>query len=192
MRIAEIKKVLGCSADEAWYVLFVEDKERKTDDLIELHLPMTEEDLEVFYEICPDEYSIYKVKEGDELPIRGFKICPEDAINKLNEIVLDIIDDIDRGYYDEDFVEDYIENFYSHLGDFDAKFARDCYKIRRTAFLVNEYQELGEAYAEETAMFDCDDVPEFYARYFDYEAFGRDLVLGGDFVVGNNYFIGAM
>jgi len=43
------------------------------------------------------------------------------------------------------------------------------------------YEGSAENYAAELVA-DCYDLPEIAERYFDYEAFARDLVLGGDIV----------
>jgi len=53
-----------------------------------------------------------------------------------------------------------------------------------------------EELARERVEDDVRDLPEYVARYIDYEAFGRDLILGGDYAEfefeGATYYMGAV
>ena len=49
------------------------------------------------------------------------------------------------------------------------------------------YSDLGVTIADEHCLLEKYD--EFIHRYFDYDSFGRDLVLGGDFRQANDYFV---
>lgn len=49
---------------------------------------------------------------------------------------------------------------------------------------IRNGEDLAYAILEETG--DLDSLPEFAQRYFDYEAYGRDLLLGGDYYIASN------
>lgn len=62
--------------------------------------------------------------------------------------------------------------------DFDEPICYATGEFRSEERLLEEY---AEEYVESTGM--LDGVPETVARYFDFEAFGRDMAIGGDVTV---------
>lgn len=65
---------------------------------------------------------------------------------------------------------------YGHEGDFEA--CMDSYQ--------GEYKNLYEFGAE--MMESCYDIPEHLASYIDYEKFGRDLIMGGDYWTNKKHY----
>ena len=98
-----------------------------------------------------------------------------DDIYDLNEQAKQL-DDLDE--WELDIVSALLDNGYS-LNDAldkydDVMVYSDCYDMTDVAY----------QYIEETGM--LDGVPENIARYFDYEAFGRDMSYDGEFIFTDN------
>jgi antirestriction protein len=47
-------------------------------------------------------------------------------------------------------------------------------------------REFGEDFLDQFGL--LSDLPEIVTRYFDYEAYGRDLLIGGDYWESNGYY----
>lgn len=136
-------------------------------------LPVSDEELqEVFKRIGIDgkEYEEYFITDYE---CDFYEISEYESISTLNEIA-EKLDDLDEeqeqvvkvlmsecGYNLDDAIEK-AEN-----GDY--MFYTDCNDMTDVAYIVVE--EFGY----------LDNVPENIARYFDYEAFGRDLGIEGSF-----------
>ena len=135
------------------------------------------------YEYVYEEYAIhdYEVPEGLDLEIGEYT-----NLDELNELAekLDNLDDNDmdilkalvevgnvteKDLYERDFQND--------IDDAHAIYLEDSF--------ASDEQRLGEAYIEQVYCGDLSQLSiETLARYFDYEAFGRDLAM--DYSVASN------
>lgn len=144
-------------------------------------LPATEEELEAVYERIgisdePDENGVYYEETfitDYETDIEGLEVGEYDSISELNELAEQLEDLQD---YEQIALQAFLENGSSfekaleEVQNGDYRIYYNCSDMTDIAYEVVE---------------ECDylhGVPENIARYFDYEAFGRDLGIEGTFI----------
>lgn len=114
--------------------------------------------------------------ECDDIP--DLKIDEYASIDELNELEEDLEslseDEIDAINIIVNEAGDTVEEAMDIVNENNYRIYFDCYDMTDVAYVfVDECGYL-------------DDAPEMLARYFDYEAFGRDLETGGHFYFGDN------
>lgn len=101
----------------------------------------------------------------------GYKVGEYDSLDDLNEIAEEL-ENLDE--YEKEIVSALVEYGYTPEESIEKKddvvVYSDC----------NDMTDVAYQYIEETGM--LDNVPEYIARYFDYEAFGRDMGIEGTFI----------
>ena len=101
----------------------------------------------------------------------GYKFGEYDSLDDLNEIAEEL-ENLDE--YEKEIVSALVEYGYTPEESIEKKddvvVYSDC----------NDMTDVAYQYIEETGM--LDNVPEYIARYFDYEAFGRDMRIEGTFI----------
>ena len=130
------------------------------------------------YEYVYEEYAIHDYETDLNIPISEYSNL--DNLNTIAEIVEDFELDqvnalLDGGVIDmKDLLEGNINEIIQNYGFIELEPT------------MNEEQEVGYAYVDEVCGgLECLS-KEILERYFDYEAFGRDILLGGEgFVSGN-------
>jgi antirestriction protein len=127
-----------------------------------------------------EEYEEYAIHDY-EAP-EGLKIGEYDSIEELNEIA-EKIDSLDT--YEEEQLE-------LLLATEELDFAEAIEKLDSGDFIIyhdcKDMEDVAYQYIEETGM--LSDVPEDLRNYFDYEKFGRDMEIEGNFYyLGNNTYI---
>lgn len=137
-----------------------------------VELPATEEELEVVMERIGinEEYEEYFITDY-ESDVPGVSVGEYDNLDDLNEMA-ETLADLDD--YDLEIIGAFLSEGYTLEEALDGKddvmVFSDCADMTDVAY----------AYIEETGMLDS--VPDSIARYFDYEAFGRDMSFDGQFV----------
>lgn len=137
-----------------------------------LELPATDEEIEEVKERIGinDYYEEWFITDY-ESEIPGLNVREYDDLDDLNDIAQNLAD-LDR--YDLEIVAAYLEEGYDLEDAIDRKDAAIVWSN------CNDMTDVAYAYIEETGMLDS--VPDNIARYFDYEAFGRDMSFEGQFV----------
>lgn len=122
-----------------------------------------------------EEFIIADYDYDDELSLR---IDDLDNVYHLNEL-LNLY--ITLNDYDRNKILAYLESNGNSISDFDDALSNyDDFTLLED--IKNEY-DLGEYYLANTLYGIKDKFPINLLYYFDYEAFGRDLVYGGDFTL---------
>lgn len=139
-------------------------------------LPISEEELEATLEeigIDGERYEETFITDY-ETDINGLKVGEYDSIEELNELV-EVIEANDPeavealiyfGYDTADEIAEYIDDVLSFEGSDDY--------------------DIGYYYAIECG---CLDIPDNIQNYFDFEAYGRDIEMEGNFYFANNGYI---
>lgn len=144
-------------------------------------LPVSEEELEkVFKRIGNnDEYEEYFITDY-ESDIDGVKVGEYENIDDLNELA--------KALEDLDSEE---ENVLSVMLEDGCTFEEALEKIKDRDYMVyyncDSMEDVAYQVVEESGL--LDGVPEKVARYFNYEAYGRDLEIEGTFYQINNAYI---
>lgn len=145
-------------------------------------LPADEDDLQAVYErIGIDGVRYEEVFISDYESDIGLEVGEYENINDLNELAerLEALDSYDfelvgaligSGYYTTEEAIKTIEN-----GDY--SYYPDC----------NSMADVAEQYIYETGL--LHGIPDSIARYFDFEAFGRDMEYDGTWIEFNNGYI---
>lgn len=139
-------------------------------------LPVSEEELEAVFERIGinEEYEEYFITDY-ETDITGLKVGEYDSIEDLNELA-ETLEDLDE--YEREIVEAMISEGYNLEEALEKK--DDCMIYHD----CNDMTDVAEQYAEETGLLDS--IPENLHYYFDFEAYGRDMGIEGQFVFTNN------
>lgn len=135
-------------------------------------------DLSEFYDACRE---LHKDEEDPEFMFQDFE-TPELLNGKISECGIDKdIFEIAEAMEDKD--ADMISAYVSLMGE---KLTPELIEQAEERFYgqFDSYTDLAEDYAEQTGM--LSKVPESIQRYFDFEAFGRDLSY--DFMEENGYY----
>ena len=141
-----------------------------------VELPATEEELEAVIERIGinEEYEEYFITDY-ESDGPGVSVGEYDNLDDLNDMAEQLADLDD---YDLEIIGAFLSEGYDLEEALDRKddvmVFSDCHDMTDVAY----------AYIEETGMLDS--VPDNIARYFDYEAFGRDMSFDGQFVFTDN------
>lgn len=144
-------------------------------------LPVSEEELEkVFKRIgINDEYEEYFITDY-ESDIDGVKVGEYENIDDLNELA-EALEDLDSEE----------ENVLSVMLEDGCTFEEALEKIKDRDYMVyyncDSMEDVAYQVVEESGL--LDGVPEKVARYFNYEAYGRDLESEGTFYQINNAYI---
>lgn len=144
-------------------------------------LPVSEEELEkVFKRIgINDEYEEYFITDY-ESDIDGVKVGEYENIDDLNELA-EALEDLDSEE----------ENVLSVMLEDGCTFEEALEKIKDRDYMVyyncDSMEDVAYQIVEESGL--LDGVPEKVARYFNYEAYGRDLEIEGTFYQINNAYI---
>ena len=144
-------------------------------------LPVSEEELEkVFNRIgINDEYEEYFITDY-ESDIDGVKVGEYENIDDLNELA-EALEDLDSEE----------ENVLSVMLEDGCTFEEALKKIKDRDYMVyyncDSMEDVAYQVVEESGL--LDGVPEKVARYFNYEAYGRDLEIEGTFYQINNAYI---
>lgn len=142
-------------------------------------LPITEEELEAVFERIGinEEYEEYFITDY-ETDVDGLKIGEYDNLEELNELAETL----------EDMSEEELEVVGVMLEDgceFDEAIEKTENGDYRVYYNCNDMSDVAFQVIEESGF--LNDVPDTVTRYFDYEAYGRDLDIEGKFYsVGNN------
>ncbi|MCU0080481.1 antirestriction protein ArdA [Extibacter muris] len=114
------------------------------------------------------EYEEYAVHDTDNFPCEVSEYASIDELNNLYEMISEL----------DDYIIDQLDEFISHYGTIeelvdhkdDIYFYPDCDCMEDVArYYIDELQVLGE-------------IPSSLSYYIDYEAYGRDLEIGGRFI----------
>ena len=144
-------------------------------------LPVSEEELEkVFNRIgINDEYEEYFITDY-ESDIDGVKVGEYENIDDLIELA-EALEDLDSEE----------ENVLSVMLEDGCTFEEALEKIKDRDYMVyyncDSMEDVAYQVVEESGL--LDGVPEKVARYFNYEAYGRDLEIEGTFYQINNAYI---
>lgn len=144
-------------------------------------LPVSEEELEkVFKRIgINDEYEEYFITDY-ESDIDGLKVGEYENVDDLNELA-EALEDLDSEE----------ENVLSVMLKDGCTFEEALEKIKDRDYMVyyncDSMEDVAYQVVEESGL--LDGVPEKVARYFNYEAYGRDLEIEGTFYQINNAYI---
>lgn len=144
-------------------------------------LPVSEEELEkVFNRIgINDEYEEYFITDY-ESDIDGLKVGEYENIDDLNELA-EALEDLDSEE----------ENVLSVMLEDGCTFEEALEKIKDRDYMVyyncDSMEDVAYQVVKESGL--LDGVPEKVARYFNYEAYGRDLEIEGTFYQINNAYI---
>lgn len=129
--------------------------------------PLDEEEIEERIGLN-GEYEEYAVHDTDNFPCEVSEYASIDELNRLYEMIEELPSE----------VVDSLEDFILHFGSLEAVcehvddivFYSDCDSMEDVArYYVEELQSLGE-------------IPASLEYYIDYEAYGRDLEIGGTFI----------
>lgn len=139
-----------------------------------IELPMSEEELEAtkdrIAEAMGDDDPEWFINDFEWTDIYFERINEYDNIDDLNELV-ERLDDLDE--WEQKEVAAAIEAF-----SYDLEDAMDRQRIGHFIFYAGmDIQEVAEQLVDD--LFANYDVPEVFERYFDYEAFARDLEFDG-------------
>lgn len=144
-------------------------------------LPVSEEELEkVFKRIgINDEYEEYFITDY-ESDVDGLKVGEYENVDDLNELA-EALEDLDSEE----------ENVLSVMLEDGCTFEEVLEKIKDRDYMVyyncDSMEDVAYQVVEESGL--LDGVPEKVARYFNYEAYGRDLEIEGTFYQINNAYI---
>lgn len=125
----------------------------------------------------PDEYGRYYEEyfiTDYETDVNGLKVGEYDNLDELNELAEAIEEDPERAEALIYFGYDTPDEIRDHMDDMNY--------ITKTAW-ESEESAVGYYYAEELC---CIDIPENLKNYFDYEAFGRDIMIEGSFYTADS------
>lgn len=142
-----------------------------------VELPATDEEIEAVkartgYDETHEEYFITDY----ETDVDGLKIGEYDNIDELNELA-EVIDENDAEAVEAliYFGYDTADEIREHIDDV-------CYITTPSGFESDE-EAVGYYYAEECGGLN---IPDNIKSYFDYEAYGRDIMLEGQFYTAEN------
>lgn len=139
----------------------------------------TEED---FYAHCKE---IHSDEEGPELMFQDFENFPKSLYSE-SSVSQNLIDYAQKwAELDETRLEafnDFLNNDSSHSEDIEQAFEN--FESAYNGQFDNETR-FAEDYIDSTGM--LSEVPDTIQRYFDYEAFGRDLFMGDYWISGNGH-----
>lgn len=144
-------------------------------------LPVSEEELsKVFDRIgINDEYEEYFITDY-ESDIDGLKVGEYENIDDLNELA-EALEDLDSEE----------ENVLSVMLEDGCTFEEALEKIKDRDYMVyyncDSMEDVAYQVVEESGL--LNGIPEKVARYFNYEAYGRDLEIEGTFYQINNAYI---
>jgi antirestriction protein len=136
-----------------------------------LELPATDKEIEdamnrTGYDDTHEEYFI----PDYETDVHGLRIGEYDSIDELNKIAELIDDEPEKAealiYFGYSTAEEIAENL------------DNVFYIATCEGFMNEHETIGYYYAEECGGLN---IPEEIKGYFDYEAYGRDIALNGNF-----------
>lgn len=142
-------------------------------------LPVTEEELEAVFERIGinEEYEEYFITDY-ETDVDGLKIGEYDNLEELNELAETL----------ENMSEEKLEVIGVMLEDgceFDEAIEKTENGDYRIYYDCDDMSDVAYQVIEESGF--LNNIPETVARYFDYEAYGRDLDIEGKFYsVGDN------
>ncbi|MBR1373456.1 antirestriction protein ArdA [bacterium] len=136
-----------------------------------VELPVTDEELKKVFERIGinEQYEEYFITDYES--DFGLTAGEYSSINELNEQA-ERLAELDE--YELDIVAALLSEGYE-LAD-----SLDRYEDVMVYYDCNDMTDVAYAYIEETGM--LNGVPESIARYFDYEAFGRDMSYEGQFI----------
>ena len=131
-------------------------------------------DKDDFIEAC---LKLHEDEEDPELMFQDSEGIPDDFIGEshISPECWDLLEAYDE--YGEEQVLAYCHCF----GEWNKRDFEDKYRGEYDSFT-----DLAEQLLDETG--DLDQIPEHLRGYFDYEAYGRDLRLGGDFVEHDGHY----
>lgn len=141
-----------------------------------LELPCTEEELEACKERIGinDEYEEWFITDY-ETDVNGLKVGEYDNLEELNDLAEAIEEDPEKaealiywGYDTAEKIRDNLDNVIYTCTPEGAE---------------SEEFAVGYYYAEEVG---CLEIPENLKGYFDYEAYGRDIMINGQFYTAEN------
>lgn len=146
-----------------------------------LDLPFTETELEdALQEIgVGDEYE--EVFISDYEFEFDYEIGEYEDLETLNEM-FQKIDEFDSEFYD-------VANAYFSIRNNDLQLAIDVYE-NGEYIIYNDCSDMSEV-AEQVLLEsgELNSIPDHLQRYFDYEAYGRDMDLEGDFYMAGSYVV---
>ena len=136
-----------------------------------IELPATDEEIEALKKRTgfDEEHEEYFITDY-ETDVNGLKVGEYDSIEELNELA-EIIEE------DPEIAEALIYNGYDTPDEMREKWD-DVYYITTPSGWESEESAIGYYYAEELG---CLDIPENLKNYFDYEAYGRDIMIESNF-----------
>ena len=105
-----------------------------------------------------------------------YEIGEYDSISELNDLAYQL-EDIEDG---KEVIKAMLESGYD-MEESIEKFKNNDFMIW---YDCEHMYDVAYCYVEETGM--LDNVPDGLAQYFDYELFGRDMYLEGDYIFTNN------
>lgn len=141
------------------------------------------EDLEAFYTACKE---LHEDETDPELMFQDWE-CPDLFKGCISESHLqkDIFEIAtlleDKSEEDLEIIQNYLEMNGLSLNENTIEQAQERYM----GYFSNE-EAFAEYYAQEIGL--LTDIPHRVAMYFDYQSFGRDLVLNGDFSECNGHY----
>lgn len=140
-----------------------------------VELPVTDEELEKVFERIEinEQYEEYFITDYES--DYGLTAGEYSSIHELNEQAEQLAE-LDE--YELDIVAALLSEGY------ELSEALDRYEDVTVYYDCNDMTDVAYAYIEETGM--LNGVPESIARYFDYEAFGRDMSYEGQFIFTND------
>ena len=141
-------------------------------------LPVSDEELKAVFDRIgisdkPDAYGRYYEEyfiTDYETDIEGLKIGEYESISRLNEIA-EQLEDVDE----EQFAAAY--NYACNLEEA-IDILDDVMYVTTPDIWESEEEAVGYYYAKECG---CLNIPEEIENYFDFEAYGRDIMLNGSF-----------
>lgn len=141
-----------------------------------VELPITEEELDAVKERIGINERYEEMFISDyETDVDGLTVGEYDSIEELNELAEAIEDDPEKAaallYFGYTTAEEIRENL------------DNVSYITTPTFAESEEEAIGYYYAEECG---CIDIPENLKSYFDYERYGRDIMLEGSFYTAEN------
>lgn len=141
-----------------------------------VELPISEEDLEKVFERIEinERYEEFFITDY-ETDIPDFKVGEFDSVDELNELT-ETLENLDGS--DKEVVYALLSESYDIQEAIEKK--DDCYIYWNCEDMTDVAYEVVEQCGY------LHNVPETIARYFDYEAFGRDLRIEGNFVFTAN------
>lgn len=131
-------------------------------------------DRDELYRACAE---LHKDEDDPEFMFQDWEDIPRSLIGEshVSEDVWELIEAYDE--FDKDAVDAYMACFDS--------LDKDDFQERYRGY-YDSWRQLAEDILDETGG--LDEIPEHLRCYFDYDAYARDIRLGGDMVEDNNHF----